>query len=94
METLLATLKKWRELVILILFFGAFLVVPARIFAEDFIKKSVGDELAALELQITELQEKLDDAPTSDQLDDLMALIKQQTALIQFLVSSERRTQP
>ena len=94
METLLATLKKWRELVILILFFGAFFVVPARIFAEDFIKKSVGDELAALELQITELQEQLEDAPTGEQLDDLTALIKQQMALIQFLVSSERGAVP
>lgn len=91
MDTLIATLKRWKELIILLAFFGAILVVPVRIYAQQFVETTVTDELTELEDKIVALQEQVAEAPTAEQLDELTDLLKQQMALLQYLARGENR---
>jgi uncharacterized protein YpuA (DUF1002 family) len=88
MEKFLVVLGKFRDAIVLILFFGAILLVPARMYAQQFIETTVGERLVTLEEQITELKES--NLEAKGDLETLQKLLEQQFSLMKFLASRER----
>jgi hypothetical protein len=79
---MIATLNRWKEVIILLGFFVGFAAGPARIYAQDFVQTSVDARFKDVSEQIKSLEASLEDGKDSrlrqeSDLASLKALLKQ-----------------